>query len=615
MASPDDKMLEILKEQLRGPKAPMYAAAAVKIAEKFQGGACLITNGVGFVNDKLGFVLNTIWKTNPKLTPAKYLRTRDGKWIAIPSRYGTVGNLLQRVNAKGRYNGPTNVTLGQRGNIKGRYKGTTISQRKVNNDRYRALATFKGRFGIQRRGAPEPANKTAQAARAAENTTSRLARIAESLKTKSKKIKEKFQEIIGALGRAIHEAVTRGDSAGVARAESRVGEVEDELRAENNPGHQQGGMASGPPPTGPAQPAQRLPNQNMSFNNLIKQRTNQGVNKTEFNREIRKKLESNYAQVSRYNSGTASLRSLLDKLRLVNGVVNSDIFTKVMELIERRVDDIVDNSRNRNLRYQKTKLNDLRQALGLNTLGFRNTPSFKRINEIFDRGARSLNSRISQKMNELRRAPSNRVNNIGRAPDPYAPQPPRNIVRPNVPVFTPPPNMPRPPPANLGPPLNLGERRALNNAGGETRALNLVQNAGGTNEVLKATSQLKEAGGSPALAEAMGANKKNIKIVLQLAGAPANATKVNTNQLNNVAKVALAAPKLRKRRRSKRKPGSKKSGKPKVTALRKLLRSLPKKKLLAVLPKSNKNSLAGKNKANVATRVTSYLSGRTKAKK
>jgi hypothetical protein len=350
----------------------------------------------------------------------------------------------------------------------------------------------------------------------------------------------------------------------------------------------------------------------MSFNVLIKQRTNTNVNKNAFNRAIRTKLEANLAQVSRYNSGTASLRSLLDKLRLVNGTgINSDgIFTRVTELIEMRVDDIVDSSRNRNLRYQKTKLNDLRQALGLNTLGFRNTPRFRRINEIFDRGARSLNSRISQKMNELRRVPSNRMNNIGRAPALYANQPPRNIVRPTVPVFTPPPNMPKPPPANLGPPLNLGERRALNNAGGETRALNLVQNAGGTNEVLKATSQLKEAGGSPALAEAMGANKKNIKIVLQLAGAPVNATKVNTNQLNNVAKVALAAPKLRKRRRSKRK-----SGKPKVTALRKLLRSLPKKKLLAVLPKSNKNSLAGKNKANVATRVTSYLSGRTKAKK
>ena len=504
----------------------MYAVAAVKIAEKFQGGACAVTSGVGSVSDTLGSVLNAIWERRPDLTPSKYIRMRNGKWISVPDRYGTVGNLYMRGNTKGRYKG---LNLGQRGNIK---------------DRYQALATFKGRFGIKSRGIPKPAN-------------------------------------------------------------------------ENNPGQQQGRMASGLPPTWPAQPARRVPNQNMSFNVLIKQRTNQNVNRNQFNKAIRAKLDANLAQVSRYNSGTASLRSLLDKLRLVNGTgINSDrIFTSVMELIERRVDDIVDNSRNRNLRYQKTKLNDLRQALGLNTLGFRNTPRFRRINEIFDRASRSLNSRISQKMNELRRAPSNRMNNIGRAPTLYSNQPPRNIVRPNVPVFTPPPNMPKPPPANLGPPLNLGERRALNNAGGETRALNLVQNAGGTNEVLKATSQLKEAGGSPALAEAMGANKKNIKIVLQLAGAPVNATKVNTNQLNNVAKVALAAPKLRKRRRSKRKPGSKKSGKPKVTALRKLLRSLPKKKLLAVLPKSNKNSLAGKNKANVATRVTSYLSGRTKAKK
>jgi hypothetical protein len=579
---PDEKMLAILKEELQGPKASIYAAAAVSLKR-----------GVGRVSETLGGILTAIRKIRPDLSPSRFLLTRNGKWVEVPGRYGTVGNLVKsRSTVPGRYPSFKNATLGQRGNIKGRYQD---------------LSTFSGRFGIRSRGDPPPPKVREEAANKADDFISRLARIAELVKTKSTKIKVYFDKIIGPLAKAIHESVERGDRVGVARAANEIAQVEEELgRTEKNTSQQQGRMAS---ETLPLQ--KKGPDPSMSFNNLIKRRTNQNVNKNAFNSAIKAKLEANYAQVRQYNSGTSSLRSLLDKLRLVNGTgVNSDrIFTSVMELIERRVDDIVDNSRNRNLRYQKTKLNDLRQSLGLNTLGFRNTSRFRRINEIFDRGARSLNIRISQKMNELRRAPSNRMNNIGRAPDPFAPPPPRNILRPNAPVFTPPPNMPKPPS------LNLGERRALNNAGGEMRALNLVQNAGGTNEVLKATNQLREAGGSPALAEAMGANKKNIKIVLQLAGAPVNANKVNTNQLNNVAKVALATPKLRKRRRSKRKPGSKKSGKPKVTALRKLLRSLPKKKLLAVLPKSNKNSLAGKNKANVATRVTSYLSGRTKTKK
>ena len=148
----------------------------------------------------------------------------------------------------------------------------------------------------------------------------------------------------------------------------------------------------------------------------------------------------------------------------------------------------------------------------------------------------------------------------------------------------------------------MGETRAINNIGGPNKALNLVQNAGGPNNVLRAANQLKEAGGSPELAVAKGANAKNVKIVLQLGGA------------NNAAKVATAVPKLRKRRRSKKAKKAKTKGRPKVTAIKKLLRSLPKKKLLAILPKSNKNALNGKNKANVATRVTSYLTGRTKKK-
>jgi hypothetical protein len=159
------------------------------------------------------------------------------------------------------------------------------------------------------------------------------------------------------------------------------------------------------------------------------------------------------------------------------------------------------------------------------------------------------------------------------------------------------------PPPNVGPPLNMGEIKAINNAGGANKALNLVQNAGGPNNVLRAANQLKEAGGSPELAVAKGANAKNVKIVLQLGGS------------NNAAKIATAAPKLRKRRRSKKSKKTKTSGRPKVSAIKKLLRSLPKKKLLAVLPKSNKAALSNKNKANVATRVTSYLTGRTKAKK
>jgi hypothetical protein len=150
----------------------------------------------------------------------------------------------------------------------------------------------------------------------------------------------------------------------------------------------------------------------------------------------------------------------------------------------------------------------------------------------------------------------------------------------------------------------MGETKALANAGGENKALNLVTNAGGPNNVLRAANQLKEAGNNPNLAIAKGADPKNVRIVLQLGGA------------NNAAKVAAATPKLMKRRRRRRRTTKRKSqtARPKVSAIKKLIRSLPKKKLLSILPKDNKKTLEGKNKADVATRVTSYLTGRTKKK-
>lgn len=264
---------------------------------------------------------------------------------------------------------------------------------------------------------------------------------------------------------------------------------------------------------------------------------------------------------------------------------------ELLEIIRQKVSDIDANSRTP--QRAREKLRDLRTTLGIaslrNSLGSNRGKS--NIITIFRQAEANLNRRINQekrvKMNENR-------NRRG--------LPPLNAPRNNAPIFRPPPNQPAmniPPP----PPINLGEQKAINNVGGPNRALNLVTNAGGPNNVLKTASQIQEANGDPLEAIRRGANAKNVKIVLQLGGA------------NNAAKVAMATPKLTRRRRSKRKAAKTKAkGRPKVSAIKKLLRSLPKKKLLAVLPKTNKAALANKNKANVATRVTSYLTGRTKKK-
>jgi hypothetical protein len=257
----------------------------------------------------------------------------------------------------------------------------------------------------------------------------------------------------------------------------------------------------------------------------------------------------------------------------------------LIERIREKVDSISRESSSP--QRAREKLRDFKSSIGVGYYGGNSN-----VSRIFLQAERNLNRRLNE--DKRRRMNENR-NKHGLPPLPALS--PRNNA---PPAFRPPANQPLP---NLyqPPPLNMGEQRAIANIpGGADRALNLVQNAGGPNNVLKAANQIKEFG-DPVSAIAHGANAKNVKIVLQLGGA------------NNAAKVATAAPKLaRRRRRSKKAKKVKTKSRPKVTAIKKLLRSLPKKKLLAILPKSNKNALTGKNKTNVATRVTSYLTGRTK---
>lgn len=311
------------------------------------------------------------------------------------------------------------------------------------------------------------------------------------------------------------------------------------------------------------------------------------------------------------NSGTYGTSGLKQALRYLRNVPNLPGRDRVMDAIRSRIDEIEYRTRD-DPRRALEKLQALRRNLGAGGL-FSNS----NIRSMFMNAERNYQRRIE---NERRRRMNENRARRGLEPAPIPVSRNRNRLPPlgNVPtVLRPPPNQPQPnlKPVNLGPlpapppmpappPLNMGETKALANAGGENKALNLVTNAGGPNNVLKAANQLKEAGNNPNLAIAKGADPKNVRIVLQLGGA------------NNAAKVAAATPKLMKRRRRQRRTTKRKSktARPKVSALKKLIRSLPKKKLLSVLPANNKKTLEGKNKADVATRVTSYLTGRTKKK-
>ena len=305
------------------------------------------------------------------------------------------------------------------------------------------------------------------------------------------------------------------------------------------------------------------------------------------------------------NSGTYGTSTLKQALRYLRNMPNLPGRDRVMDAIRSRIDDIEYRTRD-DPRRALEKLQALRRNLGVGGL-FSNS----NIRSMFSNAERNYQRRIE---NERRRRMNENRARRGLEPAPVPVPRNRNQLPPigNVPkVLTPPPNTSQPNlrPLNLGPlpappPLNMGETKALANAGGENKALNLVTNAGGPNNVLKAANQLKEAGNNPNLAIAKGADPKNVRIVLQLGGA------------NNAAKVAAATPKLMKRRRRRRRTTkrSSRTARPKVSAIKKLIRSLPKKKLLAVLPKGNKKALEGKNKADVATRVTSYLTGRTKKK-
>ena len=353
-----------------------------------------------------------------------------------------------------------------------------------------------------------------------------------------------------------------------------------------NPLGQQTALGFPGNPLGVPAPAASQNYTSFSINRLVNAKTRNPNNADRINDMINRKLVSEVKELS-YNPIPERIKKYINYLKVSpKGEWRYDL----IDIIRQKVSEIDRNSQTP--QRAREKLRNLKTTLGIASIRNYLLSGVKsEIMTIFRQAETNLNRRINQekrvKMNENR-------NRRG--------LPPLNVPRNNAPIFRPPPNQPAmniPPP----PPINLGEQKAINNVGGPNRALNLVTNAGGPNNVLKTASQIQEANGDPLEAIRRGANAKNVKIVLQLGGA------------NNAAKVAMATPKLTRRRRSKRKAAKTKAkGRPKVSAIKKLLRSLPKKKLLSVLPKSNKAALANKNKANVATRVTSYLTGRTKKK-
>ena len=366
-----------------------------------------------------------------------------------------------------------------------------------------------------------------------------------------------------------------------------------------------------PPPPAAAAAAPAPATQNNKFKNLDKKslddlirfRKANPANKNKVNTYIEYKMERLLRNAGAY--GTSSLKTAMRHLRNVPNLPGRD---RIIETVRARIDEIEYRTRN-DPRRALEKLRNLKRDIGSGN---------QNIRSMFSNAERNYQRRVE---NERRRRMNENRERRGLEPLPVPPS--RNRLPPlgNVPmVLNPPPNQtqpnlrprnnygPLPPPPPLPveePPLNMGEIKAINNAGGANKALNLVTNAGGPNNVLRAANQLKEAGNNPNLAIAKGADPKNVRIVLQLGGA------------NNASKVAAATPKLRRRRRRRapKKTVRKTKAAPRVKDIKKILRHLgTKEDLLKRLPKNDRAKVEKESKNAVATRLTSYLLRRTKKK-
>jgi hypothetical protein len=340
-----------------------------------------------------------------------------------------------------------------------------------------------------------------------------------------------------------------------------------------------------------------------SLDDLIRFRKANPANKNKVNTYIEYKMDRLLRNAGAY--GTSSLKTAMRHLRNVPNLPGRD---RIIETVRARIDEIEYRTRD-DPRRALEKLRNLKRDIGSGN---------QNIRSMFSNAERNYQRRVE---NERRRRVNENRERRGLEPLPVPLS--RNRLPPmgNVPmVLNPPPNQaqpnlrplnnygPLPPPPPLPveePPLNMGEIKAINNAGGANKALNLVTNAGGPNNVLRAANQLKEAGNNPNLAIAKGADPKNVRIVLQLGGA------------NNASKVAAATPKLRRRRRRRapKKTVRKTKAAPRVKDIKKILRHLgTKADLLKRLPKNDRAKVEKESKNAVATRLTSYLLRRTKKK-
>ena len=340
-----------------------------------------------------------------------------------------------------------------------------------------------------------------------------------------------------------------------------------------------------------------------SLDDLIRFRKANPANKNKVNTYIEYKMDRLLRNAGAY--GTSSLKTAMRHLRNVPNLPGRD---RIIETVRARIDEIEYRTRD-DPRRALEKLRNLKRDIGSGN---------QNIRSMFSNAERNYQRRVE---NERRRRMNENRERRGLEPLPVPLS--RNRLPPmgNVPmVLNPPPNQaqpnlrprnnygPLPPPPPLPveePPLNMGEIKAINNAGGANKALNLVTNAGGPNNVLRAANQLKEAGNNPNLAIAKGADPKNVRIVLQLGGA------------NNASKVAAATPKLRRRRRRRapKKTVRKTKAAPRVKDIKKILRHLgTKADLLKRLPKNDRAKVEKESKNAVATRLTSYLLRRTKKK-
>lgn len=339
-------------------------------------------------------------------------------------------------------------------------------------------------------------------------------------------------------------------------------------------------------PVGPAPPVRPPPPVNvpvaprnytkMALKNLLNARRKYPDNKDAISKAIRKIFDDELRGV-RYDGRTKRARRIGDLLRILprnfNGRRNATALV---------IDDIR-NTRN------KTNLSNLKSNLG-------SVPN-EDVRRAFDEQRRRLERRKGpyDSDNEYRRrsrpeereyrrfsprGPGESNSNYGRRREEYN----RNEMRRRREAHSrseiPSSGGNTGPRGNMGapPPIPTNEQRAINNAGGATRALNRIANVpGGAPEVAKAAEALNETGGNVNKAIFIkGASPAAVEAVKNLGG-PTNAVNVLTG-LNTMSQKPET--RVRKTTRARK---SKKVLRPRVAELNRVINAVKKQRLISLV--------------------------------